>query len=102
MLAENLRDADADGLRARDRIPEADIATHVWRGTLPTATWPARLRLIASITCTRDWLCAVTYTSRPSTSKDTARGPPGTAIVAITARAGSDSTDTLPEEKLLT
>ena len=36
VLAENLRDADADGLRARDRIPEADIATHVWRGTLPT------------------------------------------------------------------
>nr|WP_295375927.1 calcineurin-like phosphoesterase family protein [Pseudoxanthomonas sp.] len=36
LLAENIADDAADALRGYDRSPEADISTHLWRGTLPT------------------------------------------------------------------
>lgn len=36
LLAENVRDDFADGLRGFDRSPEAAPSTHLWRGTLPT------------------------------------------------------------------
>lgn len=36
LLAENVRDDLAEGLRGFDRSPEAVASTHLWRGTLPT------------------------------------------------------------------
>lgn len=36
LLAENVRDDFAEGLRGFDRSPEAAPSTHLWRGTLPT------------------------------------------------------------------
>ena len=36
LVAENVRDDFADGLRGFDRSPEAAPSTHLWRGTLPT------------------------------------------------------------------
>ncbi|HZX81101.1 MAG TPA: calcineurin-like phosphoesterase C-terminal domain-containing protein [Lysobacter sp.] len=36
LLAENVRDDDAETLRGYDRSPEADASTHLWRGALPT------------------------------------------------------------------
>jgi hypothetical protein len=36
LLAENVRDDFADGLRGFDRSPEAAPSTHLWRGVLPT------------------------------------------------------------------
>ncbi|MET0328538.1 MAG: calcineurin-like phosphoesterase family protein [Luteimonas sp.] len=37
LLLENARDDLAEGLRGRDRSPEATSSTHLWRGALPTA-----------------------------------------------------------------
>ena len=36
LLAENMRDDLADGLRGYDRSPEATASPHLWRGALPT------------------------------------------------------------------
>ena len=36
LLAENIRDDEADALRGYDRSPEAVPSQHLWRGTLPT------------------------------------------------------------------
>ena len=36
LLAENVRDDEAEALRGYDRSPEADASTHLWRGALPT------------------------------------------------------------------
>jgi len=36
LLAENMRDDLADGLRGYDRSPEAEPSAHLWRGALPT------------------------------------------------------------------
>jgi hypothetical protein len=36
LLAENMRDDLADGLRGYDRSPEAEPSPHLWRGALPT------------------------------------------------------------------
>ena len=36
LVAENMRDDEADALRGYDRSPEAAPSTHVWRGTLAT------------------------------------------------------------------
>lgn len=36
LVAENLRDNAAAALRGYDRSPEAEVSTHLWRGTLPT------------------------------------------------------------------
>ncbi|MFY2764600.1 calcineurin-like phosphoesterase C-terminal domain-containing protein [Arenimonas sp. MALMAid1274] len=36
LVAENLRDDEAADLRGFDRSPEAEVSTHLWRGTLPT------------------------------------------------------------------
>ncbi len=36
VVAENVRDDEADTLRAYDRAPQAVPSTHLWRGTLPT------------------------------------------------------------------
>lgn len=36
LMAENRRDDEAEALRGFDRSPEADVSTHLWRGTLPT------------------------------------------------------------------
>ncbi len=36
LLAENVRDDFADALRGRDRSPEAEPSTHLWRGALDT------------------------------------------------------------------
>jgi hypothetical protein len=37
LLAENVRDDEAAGLRGYDRSPEAQPSTHLWRGALPTS-----------------------------------------------------------------
>lgn len=36
LLAENVADDAASALRGYDRSPEANVSTHLWRGTLPT------------------------------------------------------------------
>ena len=36
LLAENMRDDEADALRGYDRSPEAEPSQHLWRGALPT------------------------------------------------------------------
>jgi hypothetical protein len=36
LLAENVRDDQADALRGYDRSPEAEPSPHLWRGALPT------------------------------------------------------------------
>lgn len=36
LLAENMRDDDAQALRGYDRSPEAEPSTHLWRAALPT------------------------------------------------------------------
>jgi hypothetical protein len=36
LLAENMRDDQADALRGFDRSPEAEPSAHLWRGALPT------------------------------------------------------------------
>lgn len=36
LLAENARDDETSVLRGRDRSPEAEPSTHLWRGALPT------------------------------------------------------------------
>jgi hypothetical protein len=36
LLAQNVRDDEADALRGYDRSPEAEPSAHLWRGTLPT------------------------------------------------------------------
>lgn len=36
LVAENLADDAADTLRAFDRLPEAAVSSHLWRGALPT------------------------------------------------------------------
>lgn len=36
LLAENVRDDEADGLRGYDRSPEAEASAHLWRGALHT------------------------------------------------------------------
>ena len=36
LLAENVRDDNAEALRGYDRSPEATPSTHLWRGALPT------------------------------------------------------------------
>ena len=36
LVVENVRDDLADALRGRDRSPEAEPSTHLWRGALPT------------------------------------------------------------------
>ncbi|MEN4903026.1 calcineurin-like phosphoesterase C-terminal domain-containing protein [Luteimonas sp. TWI1437] len=36
LVLENARDDLADGLRGRDRSPEADLSPHLWRGALAT------------------------------------------------------------------
>lgn len=36
LLAENVRDDDAEALRGYDRSPEAEPSKHLWRGALPT------------------------------------------------------------------
>ncbi len=36
LLAENVRDDEADALRGYDRSDEAQVSTHLWRGALPT------------------------------------------------------------------
>lgn len=36
LLAENMRDDEADALRGYDRSPEAELSPHLWRGALPT------------------------------------------------------------------
>jgi hypothetical protein len=36
LLAQNVRDDEADALRGYDRSPEAELSAHLWRGTLPT------------------------------------------------------------------
>ena len=36
LLAENVRDDEADALRGYDRSPEAEPSAHLWRGTLAT------------------------------------------------------------------
>lgn len=36
LLAENMRDDQADALRGFDRSPEAEASPHLWRGALPT------------------------------------------------------------------
>jgi hypothetical protein len=36
LLAENVRDDEAEALRGFDRSPEATPSTHLWKGTLPT------------------------------------------------------------------
>lgn len=36
LLAENMRDDEADALRGYDRSPEAEPSPHLWRGALPT------------------------------------------------------------------
>ncbi|KLJ01995.1 calcineurin-like phosphoesterase C-terminal domain-containing protein [Luteimonas sp. FCS-9] len=36
LVLENVRDDLADGLRGRDRSPEADLSPHLWRGALAT------------------------------------------------------------------
>lgn len=36
LVAENVRDDDADALRGYDRSPEATPSAHLWRGALPT------------------------------------------------------------------
>lgn len=36
LLAENMRDDEAEALRGFDRSPEAEPSPHLWRGTLPT------------------------------------------------------------------
>ena len=36
VVAENVRDDEAEHLRAIDRAPQAEPSTHLWRGTLPT------------------------------------------------------------------
>lgn len=36
LLAENVRDDEADALRGYDRSPEAKASPHLWRGALPT------------------------------------------------------------------
>jgi hypothetical protein len=36
LVVENVRDDLATGLRGRDRSPEAEPSTHLWRGALPT------------------------------------------------------------------
>lgn len=40
LLAENVRDDEAGGLRGYDRSPEAVPSTHLWRGALPTDLTP--------------------------------------------------------------
>jgi hypothetical protein len=36
LLAENVRDDEADALRGYDRSPEAEPSPHLWRAALPT------------------------------------------------------------------
>ena len=36
LLAQNVRDDEADALRGYDRSPEAEASVHLWRGALPT------------------------------------------------------------------
>ncbi len=36
LLAQNVRDDEAEALRGYDRSPEAEPSAHLWRGTLPT------------------------------------------------------------------
>lgn len=45
LLAENVRDDLAEGLRGFDRSPEAAASTHLWRGTLPTDLAPGVHRI---------------------------------------------------------
>ncbi|HEY4583174.1 MAG TPA: calcineurin-like phosphoesterase family protein [Lysobacter sp.] len=45
LLAENVRDDDAETLRGYDRSPEADASTHLWRGALPTTLAAGRHRV---------------------------------------------------------
>ena len=40
LLAENVRDDEADALRGYDRSPEAEVSPHLWRGALPTDLAP--------------------------------------------------------------
>lgn len=45
LLAENLRDDQADELRGFDRSPEAVPSSHLWRGALPTDLPPGEHRV---------------------------------------------------------
>lgn len=45
LLLENARDDLAEGLRGRDRSPEAEPSTHLWRGALETRRPPGEYRV---------------------------------------------------------
>lgn len=45
VLAENVRDDEADALRGYDRSPEAAPSAHLWRGALPTDLAPGEHRI---------------------------------------------------------
>jgi hypothetical protein len=62
LMAENRRDDEAEALRGFDRSPEADVSTHLWRGTLPTDL-PAGEHLI-QVRTTDPWRGELTAQTR--------------------------------------